>query len=92
MNEINLENIRAAMFTDPGVKAVDDLRLVAANEHDPAIAATITVAAPSVDLDLVHAVIAQVLADQFGIHQVVLCFNDPGPVPPPPTGAALRKM
>ena len=28
MNEINLEQVRAAMFTDPGVKAVDDLRLV----------------------------------------------------------------
>ena len=26
MNELNLEQVRAAMFTDPGVKAVDDLR------------------------------------------------------------------
>lgn len=25
MNELNLEQVRAAMFTDPGVKAVDDL-------------------------------------------------------------------
>ena len=28
MNELNLEQVRAAMFTDPGVKAVDDLRPV----------------------------------------------------------------
>lgn len=84
MNELNLEQVRAAMFTDPGVKAVDDLRLVA-GEHGRAIAATITVAAPSVDLDLVHAVIAQVLADQFGIDQIMLCFNDP-----PGTAAAHR--
>ncbi|MFB3128071.1 MAG: hypothetical protein ACE1Y7_00025, partial [Lysobacteraceae bacterium] len=77
MNELNLEQVRAAMFTDPGVKAVDDLRLVA-GEHGRAIAATITVAAPSVDLDLVHAVIAQVLADQFGIDQIMLgeAFTD----------------
>ncbi|MDN8660675.1 hypothetical protein [Stenotrophomonas indicatrix] len=92
MNEINLEQVRAAMFTDPGVKAVDDLRLVSGNEHGRAIAATITVAAPSVDLDLVHAVTARVLADQFGIDQVMLSFNDPGPVPPPPTAAPLKKM
>ncbi|WP_164082235.1 hypothetical protein [Stenotrophomonas pavanii] len=92
MNEVNLERVRAAMFTDPGVKAVDDLRLVPGKEHSRAIAATITVAAPSVDLDLVHAVIAQVLADQFDIDQVMLCFNDPGPGPPPPTGAFLKKM
>jgi len=26
MNALNLEQVRAAMFTDPGVKAVDDLR------------------------------------------------------------------
>ena len=64
MNEINLEQVRAAMFTDPSVQAVDDLRLVPAKEHGRAIAATITVAAPSVDLDLVHAVTARVLADR----------------------------
>ncbi len=28
MNEAELEQVRTAMFTDPGVKAVDDLRLV----------------------------------------------------------------
>ncbi|KLC01095.1 MULTISPECIES: hypothetical protein [Xanthomonas] len=92
MNEMNIEQVRAAMFTDPGVKAVDDLRLVPGKEHGRAITATITVAAPSVDLNLVHAVIAKVLADQFDIDQVMLCFNDPGPVPPPPTGAPLEKM
>ena len=92
MNEINLEQVRAAMFTDPGVKAVDDLRLVSGSEHGRAIAATITVAAPSVDLDLVQSVTARVLADQFGIDQVMLCFNDPGPMPPPPTAAPLKKM
>ena len=27
MNEAELEQVRTAMFTDPGVKAVDDLRL-----------------------------------------------------------------
>ena len=64
MNEAELEQVRTAMFTDPGVKAVDDLRLVPAKERGRAIAATITVAAPSVDLDLVHAVIARVLADE----------------------------
>ncbi|QSQ39456.1 hypothetical protein [Xanthomonas translucens] len=92
MNDINLERVRAAMFTGPGVKAVDDLRLIPSKEHDHAIAATITVAAPSVDLDLVHAVIAQVLADQFHIDRVMLCFNDPGPVSPLPIGALLKKM
>lgn len=49
MNEAELEQVRTAMFTDPGVKAVDDLRLVPAKERGRAIAATITVAAPSVD-------------------------------------------
>lgn len=92
MNEINLEQVREAMFTDPGVKAVHDLRIVLGKEHRHAIAATITVAAPSVDLDVVHAVIAQVLADQFDIDQVMLCFNDPGPVLPQPTGPPLKKM
>jgi len=92
MNEAELEQVRTAMFPDPGVKAVDDLRLVPAKERGRAIAATITVAAPSVDLDLVHAVIARVLADQFDIDQVMLCFNDPGPVPPQPTAAPLKKM
>lgn len=62
MNEINLEEVRAAMFTDPGVKAVDGLRLVPGLAPGRAIAATITVAAPSVDLDVVHAVIARVLS------------------------------
>lgn len=92
MNEINLEQVRAVMFTDPVVKAVDDLRLVPGKEHSRAITAIITVAAPSVDLDLVHAVTARVLADQFGIDQVMLCLNDPGPVPSPPTEAPLKKM
>ncbi|HEL3255586.1 TPA: hypothetical protein UOA80_000296 [Stenotrophomonas maltophilia] len=92
MNEIDLEEVRAAMFTDPGVKTVDDLRLVPGKPPGRAIAATITVAAPAVDLDLVHAVIAQVLSDHFNIDQVVLSFNDPGPVPPPPTAAPLKKL
>lgn len=52
MTEVVLEQVRAAMFTDPGVTAVDDLCLVPGKEHSRAIAATITVAAPSVDLDL----------------------------------------
>ena len=53
----------------------------------------LNVAAPSVDLDLVLAAISQVLTDQFGINQVMLCSNDPGPVPSPATGAApLKKM
>ncbi len=69
-----------------------DPEMVPGKEDGRAIAATITVAAPSVDLDLVHAVTARVLADQFGIDQVMLCFNDPGPVPPPPTAAPLKKM
>ena len=43
MNEAELEQVRTAMFTDPGVKAVDDLRLVPGKEHSRAIAATITV-------------------------------------------------
>lgn len=80
------------MFTDPGVKAVDGLRLVPGPAPGRAIAATITAAAPSVDLDVVHAVIARVLFDQFGIERAVLSFNDPGPVPPPPTAAPLKKL
>ncbi len=46
MNEINLEEVRAAMFTDPGVKAVDSLRLVLGPATGRAVVATITVAAP----------------------------------------------
>ncbi|MFA1721290.1 hypothetical protein [Xanthomonas campestris] len=85
------------MFTGPGVKAVDDLRLIPSKEHGRAIAATINVTAPSVDLDLVHAVIAQVLADQFHIDRVMLCFNDPDrcrrrPLGHFPIGALLKKM
>ncbi|CAD0333567.1 hypothetical protein CFBP2533_23220 [Xanthomonas hortorum pv. pelargonii] len=30
------------------------------------------------------------LADQFGMDQVMLCLNDPYPVPQPPTAATLR--
>jgi len=56
MNEINLEEVRAAMFTDPSVKAVDGLRLGPGPATGRAIVATITVAAPSADLDVVHAV------------------------------------
>ena len=92
MNEINLEEVRAAMFTDPSVKAVDGLRLVPGPATGRAIVATITVAAPSADLDVVHAVIARVLFDQFGIEQAVLSFNDPGPAQPPPTTAPLKKL
>lgn len=92
MNEINFEEVRAAMFTDPSVKAVDGLRLVPGPATGRAIVATITVAAPSADLDVVHAVIARVLFDQFGIEQAVLSFNDPGPAPPRPTTAPLKKL
>lgn len=51
----------------------------------------LTDAAPSVDLDLVLAAISQVLADQFGINQVMLCSNDPDPVPSPPAGAPTER-
>lgn len=81
MNQINLEEVRAAMFIAPGVKAVDDLRLLPGLGKCSAIAATLTLAAPEVDVDLVEAVIAKVLADEFGIDQVVLDFNDPSPLP-----------
>ena len=53
MNELNLEQVRAAMFTDPGVKAVDDLRLVA-GEHGRAIAATITAMTRTETATVIH--------------------------------------
>lgn len=91
MTEIDLEQVRAAMFAEPGVKAVDDLRLQRAVDGAFSLTATVTLVAPSVDLAVVRAVIANVLADQFAIYEIELTFNDPGPVPPPPTGAPLAK-
>jgi|LNAP01.1.fsa_nt_gb Co/Zn/Cd efflux system component len=92
MSQIDLEKVLAAMFVGPGVKAIDDLRLIPFIGGKRQVTATIRVAEPSVDLDLVRAVIAKVLVDQFGIEQVVLCFKDPGPAAPPPTGPPLKKM
>lgn len=74
--------------------------MTCAKEHGRAIAAAIAaaiavaiaVAAPSVDLDLAHAVVAEVLGDQYGVDQVMLGFNDPGPLPPPPARAPTRMM
>ena len=42
------------------------------------LTATITVAAPEVDLAAVRATIETMLGTQFGIHDVELRFNDPG--------------
>ena len=91
MSGIDLEQVRAAMFADPGVKAVEGLRLLRTANGEHAISANVTVAASSVDLDLVRAVIAAVLADQFAIDQVELTFDDPGPVSAQPTSGLMEK-
>lgn len=51
----------------------------------------LTAAEPLVELDLVLIAISQVLDDQFGINQVMLCSNDPSPVPSPATGAPEKR-
>ena len=86
----DLEKVRAAMFTDPGVKTVEDLRWIE-SPQGVGIAATVTVASSAVDLGTVQAVIETLLADQFGIVQVTLTFNDPGPAVAPPTRGPIEK-
>ena len=86
----DLEMVRAAMFADPGVKAVDDLRWM----PDPSglgIQATVTVASSAVDLGTVQAVIGQMLAAQFGVTALNLTFNDPGPAPAQTTRGPIEK-
>lgn len=79
MRDIDLEAVRRAMFADPGVKAVgDDLRLFHAVEGGVGVAATVSVAAPDVDQELVRRVVAAVMQEQFGISEVDLIFQDPG--------------
>ena len=91
MSEIDLDHIRAAMFTEPGIKAVDALHLSRATNGALMVTATVTVAAPVVDQSLVRAVVASVLADQFGIQHVELEFKDPGPVPASMTRGPIEK-
>lgn len=90
MPKPDLEIVRAAMFADPGVKAVDDLRWMPA-ASGLGIQATVTVASSAVDLATVQAVVGQILATQFGVTELHLTFNDPGPrVQVHPTALVLR--
>ncbi len=91
MSEIDLEAVRNAMFVHPGLKAVDQLRVYRCGDGKHGIAATLTVAAPDVDLALVQATIRGVLKEQFSISEVDLRFNDPGPLREPPSGGLVRK-
>ena len=74
MPKPDLEIVRAAMFADPGVKAVDDLRWMPA-ASGLGIQATVTVASSAVDLATVQAVVGQILATQFGVTELHLTFN-----------------
>ena len=90
MSGINVEAVTRALFAHPGVKAVDDLRLYATGTGDLGVAAKMTLAA-GVDLAVVRATAAIVVAEQFGICEVDLRFNDPGPPPMMAPGGPLEK-
>ena len=90
MPKPDLEIVRAAMFADPGVKAVDDLRWMPA-ASGLGIQATVTVASSAVDLATVQAVVGQILATQFGVTELHPTFNDPGPAPAQPTRGPIEK-
>lgn len=90
MPKADLEMLRAAVFADPGVKAVDDLRWMPASSG-LSIQATVTVASSAVDLATVQAVLSQILATQFGVTELHLTFNDPGPAPAQPTRGPIEK-
>ena len=91
MDEIDLDAVRSAMFTLRGLKAVDQLRAYCSANGRIGIAATLTVAAPDVDLALVQATVRSVLEKQFAVIEVDLRFNDPGPLPEPPSGGFVEK-
>ncbi|KAF1723467.1 MULTISPECIES: hypothetical protein [Lysobacteraceae] len=80
MHEVDIETVRMAMFVHSGVKAVDSLRLYR-SVAGTGLAATLTVAAPDVDQTNVRDTIATVLRERFGIDEVDLQFQDPGPIP-----------
>lgn len=87
---MDLEAIRRAMFVHPGVKSVDDVRLVPTESGGSGVIATIALASPDVDQGMVRATAAQVLRDQFGLSEVELLIKDPGPSPErPPTSRGL---
>lgn len=81
---MDLEAIRLAMFSHPGVKAVHDIRLFDAGPGGLCVIATIALASPDVDETVVRATLVQVLQEQSGVGNVELLIEDPGP----PTGHA----
>lgn len=78
MPDIDPEALRVALFADPGVKAADDVQVHRTPAGRLRLTATISVAAPEVDLAAVRATIETMLGTQFRIHDVELRFNDPG--------------
>ena len=78
------------MVAVPGVKAVDDLRWMPA-ASGLCSQSTVAVAASAVDLATVQAVVCQMLATQFGVTELHLTFNDPGPAPAQPTRGPIEK-
>ena len=80
MHEVDIETVRMAMFVHSGVKAVDSPRLYQ-SATGIGLAATLTVAVPDVDQTNVRDTIATVLRERFGIDEVDLQFQDPGPIP-----------
>ena len=78
MSDIDPEALRMALFADPGVKVADDVQVYRTPAGRLRLTATISVAAPEVDLAAVRATIETMLGTQFGIHDVELRFNDPG--------------
>ena len=90
MSEVDVEAVERALFAHPGVKAVDNVRLYATSNGGLGVAADMSVAAGA-DLAVVRATVAIVVAEQFGICEVDLKFDDPGPPPVMAPGGPLKK-
>ncbi|WP_394697340.1 hypothetical protein [Pseudoxanthomonas japonensis] len=91
MSDADVEAVRLAMFVHSGVKAVDEPCLYRTSDGELGLSATVTVAAPDVDLAVVRATVEKVLEEQFGIREVDLWFKDPGPLPVLAPGGLLEK-
>ncbi len=78
------------MFADPGVGAVNELRLVPTS-NGVGVQASVAVISSSVDIATVRATIGRMLADAFGVTDVILTFIDPGPEAVQPMRGVVEK-